>query len=316
MAGEGSAPRERLAVLLNPAAGRGRSGRSKDWLVGLLESRHLPHDLYITESEAHLRELVRQKSREYDVLAGAGGDSTFQIMAEEIVGTGAPVRLGMIGLGSSNDLPLEFGLETPEKFVAAFREGRRRRIDLGCVEREGRALKLFIGQASIGLGASVNRIVAELGARRPRLARHQAAAGLWGVARAYRQRLVPVPLVIESEEGKAEGTFQVANFANTRYWASGRLLIPQALPDDGKLDACLIKQCSFWRLARLAARARRGRHGRAREVEFLRSPSFLISSDRPFSVQVDGELIGGAASPSVFDRVRVRVVPGALTIVA
>lgn len=311
-----SARPERLAILLNPSAGRGKAGRSRARLVGLLQSRGIVHDLYVTESEAHLRQLVREKSREYGILAGAGGDSTFQIMAEEIVAAGAPARLGMIGLGSSNDLPLEFGIETPEKFIAALREGRERRIDLGCVEQEGRPLRFFIGQASVGLGAFVNQFAEKIGSRRPWLARHQNVIGLQGVARAYRRKLVPLPLAIEWEGGKTEGLFQVANFANTRFWATGRKLIPQARPDDGRLDACLIRQCSFFRFARLAASVRTGRHLRAAEVECLQSPSFVISSARPFAVQVDGELIGGASSPSLFDRIQVRSLPAALTIIA
>jgi diacylglycerol kinase (ATP) len=309
-------PRKGLAILLNPAAGGGRAAEKRAALVRLLDSRGVPFDLFVTESEAHLRTLTREKSRDYDVLAGAGGDSTFQIMAEEITQTGEPVRLGMIGLGSSNDIPLEFGVETPEKFVAALEEGRERRIDLGCVEHEGRRLKLFIGQASLGLGALVNEFAARVGRVRPRLASHQTAVGIWGVARAYRRKLVPVPLAVESEAGRTEGLFQVATFANTRFWATGRLFVPQTRPDDGRLDACLIRRCPFLRFARLAASVRTGRHLRAREVECLQSPVFTVSSQRPFALQVDGELIGGPDSPALFEKVLVRVVPAAINVIA
>jgi diacylglycerol kinase (ATP) len=313
---ETRAPGERLVVLLNPSAGGGRAAAGKAGLVRLLEAHDIPHDLFITESEAHLRELTRENCRGAGVLAGAGGDSTFQIMAEEIVRAGGRAELGLIGFGSSNDIPLEFGVETPEKFVAAFKEGRRRRIDLGCVESEGRALKLFIGQASLGLGAVVNQFAARIGARHPLLARRQTAVGLWGVARAYVRGLVPVPLRVESDEGQAEGFFEVANFSNIRFWATGRLLVPQARVDDGKLDACLIRRCSFFRLARLTAAVRSGRHLGEREVVSFQSAAFAVSSEKPFAVQVDGELIGGADCPSFFRRLSVRVIPAALTVVA
>jgi diacylglycerol kinase (ATP) len=316
MPNERRSPRERLAVLLNPAAGGGRGAEKKAGLVKLLRSRGVPFDLFVTESETHLRTLTREKCHDYDVLAGAGGDSTFQIMAEEIAQAGEPVRLGMIGLGSSNDIPLEFGVETPEKFVAALREGKERRIDLGCVEHEGQRLKIFIGQASIGLGAFVNEFAARVGRLRPRLARRQTAIGVWGVARAYRGRLIPVPLAVESEGGRTEGLFHVATFANIRFWATGRLLVPQARPDDGRLDACLIRQCSFLRFARLAASVRSGRHLRAPEVEWSQSSVFTVSSERPFAVQVDGELVGEAGSPSLFENIRLRVMPAAITIIA
>jgi diacylglycerol kinase family enzyme len=260
--------------------------------------------------------LARAKARDPRTLAAVGGDSTFQIVAQEIVGAGAVARLALFGMGSSNDIPREFGLEAPEKTLAALEEGRSRRIDLGRVEGEGAPSRIFIGQASIGLGVFVNQSAARVAARRPGLARFQTAVGVWGVARAFRRKLVPVALTIEAEGRKAEGRFQVANFANIRYWATGRKLVPQARPDDGKLDACLIREGSFLRLARLAAAVGKGRQLRAAGVEFLQSPAFEITSETPFAVQVDGEVIGGAPSPALFRSLRVRVLPGALTIVA
>jgi diacylglycerol kinase family enzyme len=309
-------PRERVAILLNPSAGLGKARRSRDRLAALFRARGIPHELHVTESEAHLRELARRKAREFGTLAAAGGDSTFQIVAEEIVKAEAPARLAMIGLGSSNDITREFGLETMEKSVAALEENRSRRIDLGRVESEGAAARFFIGQASIGLGVFVNQAAARVAARTPGLAGLQIAVGAWGVARAFRKKLVPVSLAVAAQGGKVEGRFQVATFANIRFWATGRMLVPHARPDDGKLDACLIREGSFFRLARLASAARKGRHLRTAGVEFLESPAFDISSETPFAVQVDGEVLGGALSPTLFRRIRVCVVPGALTIVA
>ncbi|OGD19312.1 MAG: hypothetical protein A2W03_18455 [Candidatus Aminicenantes bacterium RBG_16_63_16] len=308
--------RKGVAILLNPSAGRGKALKSKNRLAALFRARGIPHDLLVTESEAQLRELAREKARECEILAAAGGDSTFQIVAEEILKAGARARLAMFGLGSSNDIPREFGLDSLEKTVSALEEGRSRRIDLGSVESDGAACGFFIGQASIGLGVFVNQAAVRVASRTPGLARFQTAVGVWGVALALRKRLVPVPLFVESEVGKIEGRFQVANFANIRFWATGRVLVPRARPDDGRLDACLIREGSFLRLARLALSAKKGRHLRAAGVELLQSPAFDISSERPFAVQVDGEVIGGASSPRLFREIRVSVVPGALTIVA
>jgi len=308
--------REGVAILLNPSAGRGKAGANRDRLAALFRARGIPHELHVTESETHLRELARDKALEFETLAAAGGDSTFQIVAEEIMKAGARARLAMFGLGSSNDIPREFGLESPEKSAAALEEGRSRRIDLGCVESEGAVPRYFIGQASIGLGVFVNQSAGRVASRTPALARFQTAVGVWGVARAFRKKLVPVSLAVESPGRKVEGRFQVANFSNIRFWATGHKLIPHARPDDGKLDACLIREGSFLRLARLASSARKGRHLRAAGVEFLQSPAFDVSSETPFAVQVDGEVLGGASSPTLFRGIRVRVVPGALTIIA
>ena len=309
-------PREKVTILLNPSAGGGKALNCRNRLEALFRSRGIPHELHISDSEVHLRALARDRARDSGILAAVGGDSTFQIVAEEIVNAGSQARLAMFGMGSSNDIPREFGLESPERTLAALEDGRSRRIDLGRVEAGGISPRYFIGQASLGLGVFVNLAVALVAARRPGLARFQTAVGVWGVARAIRKKLVPIPLAVVSEGQTVEGRFQIANFANIRYWATGRKLIPQARPDDGQLDACLIRESSFLRLAQIAAAAGKGRHLRAAGVEFLRSRVFDISSETPFAVQVDGEVLGGPSSPTHFRNIRVRVMPGALTIVA
>ena len=313
---ERTGPRERVTVLLNPSAGGGKAIKFRDRLESLFRDRGIPFELLVTGSEAHLRALARDKAAASGILGAAGGDSTFQIVAEEISAVGSSARLAMFGLGSSNDIPREFGLDSPDKTVAALADGRSRRIDLARVESGGVPLRTFIGQAGIGLGVFVNQAAARTAARRPGLARFQTAVGAWGVARALRKKLVPVPLSVRSGGRRVEGRFQVANFANIRFWATGRMLVPQARPDDGKLDACLITDGSFLRLARLAAAARKGRHLRIAGVEFLQSPAFDISSERPFAVQVDGEVLGGGTSPALFRDLRVRALPGALVIIA
>jgi diacylglycerol kinase (ATP) len=311
-----NAPVGRMAVLLNPAAGRGKAGKMRATLVRYLREMDVPYDLFITKSEEHLRELTQEKSRDYPTVVGVGGDSTFQIMAEEIVRGGAPASLGMVGFGSSNDIPREFGVESLEKAFAALKRGCPRRIDLGYVEYGNRERRHFIGQANIGLGVQVNRYVAGLVARWRHLGRFQRAAGVLGIARAYRKKRIPIQAEVMTEDREIKGLFVAAIFANIRFWATGKKLLPAARPDDGQLDACLIRPCSFFRLARLARAVNSGNHLLAREVEFFQAACFEVSSPKAFAVQVDGEIIGGPASPSYFDRIRVGLIPRALSIIA
>jgi len=124
-----------------------------------------------------------------------------------------------------------------------------------------------------------------------------------------------LPLTVLADGQKKEGRYVVANFSNIRFWASGRMLNPSARPDDGRLDGCLIGECSFLRLAQLALLARKGRHVGAREIEFLRAQEYEISSEQAFEVQVDGEIIGGSRTPQSFNSIRIRTVPRALRLI-
>lgn len=301
-------------VLFNPSAGGGKALKKKALLEKSLEADAINYEMAETASEAHLRQLVRQAAKAGRPVIAAGGDSTFHIVANELRRAGSDGPLGLVGIGSSNDITREFGLATLERACRALKEGRTRAIDLGRIESEGEVLAYFIGQANIGLGVEVNRTVAALAEKGSPWARRQTLAGLLGILKAYRSRRIPRPLTIETEQGRSDANFVLAVFGNIRYWATGKMICPQALPDDGLLDACLFRDCSFRRLARLNSLAGRGLHAGAPEVEMLRSRSFEVGSDSPFEVQTDGDILKDSKGQTMFHRIRFSVLPAALKI--
>jgi len=292
-----------IPVLLNPSAGAGRASRMRARLESELKRQGIPYTLTVPESEAGLREATRRLAAAERVIAGAGGDSTFLIMAEEILKSGGRAALGLVGMGSSNDIPSSLGLDTIEAACRALGEGRPRGIDVGVVERDGARLGYFLGQANLGLGVAVNRYVAGLAARRPRLASRQFLDGFFGVREAYRMGRIPVAMRIEGgEAGRVEGSFVAAVFANTPLWATGLRIAPEARPDDGLLDLCLIEACPFRRLLRIYAAARKGRHADLPEVRLRCSKKFEVKLAGPAFVQTDGEILevgGGEGSQTI-----------------
>ena len=307
--------KDRAAVLFNPSAGRGTAIGMKDRVEACLRRHGVLYDLFVTGSEGELKALARERTLTHATVVGAGGDSTFHLIVNEIVKAGAVARFGMIGVGSSNDIDREFDVDSLERACRTLKRGRIRRVDLGQIVRASETLRYYLGQANIGLGVQVNRYVDALARRKPALGRRQTLAGVLAVIRSYRSGLVPQSLTMESEAGTLRGEFIAAVFSNIRYWATGKLIVPEARPDDGILDACLIGECSISRLARIARLAAKGRHGMMKEVRFLRSSSFEVSSETPFEIQTDGEIIGGAECPETFERVAFKVLPGALDLV-
>jgi len=308
-------PTERISILYNPSAGMGRALRRKLKLERILRHLEVRYDLIMSRSETHLRELTREHAKKYGTLVGAGGDSTFHIMVNELVPAGAEVNFGLIGVGSSNDITLEFGLDSLEKACRALKGGRVRKVDLGCIREGGTPLSYFLGQANIGLGAFVNIRIAETALRKPWLARRQTLAGILGIRMAYRSKSIPLPLKVDAEARRAEGDFVAAIFSNVRFWATGKIIAPGAVPDDGQLDACLIRDCSFLRLARISRLANAGRHAEADEVEIRRAPAFEVTSDKPFEIQSDGEIIRTPDGRPLFHKVTFSIVPRALNLI-
>jgi diacylglycerol kinase (ATP) len=312
-----------ITILLNPSAGAGLARRTQARLEAELKRLGTDYAIIVTQSEDHLRDLTRKLAGagpEGRVLVGAGGDSTFLIMVNEILGRNslaagpAPI-LGLVGLGSSNDIPAAFGLNSLETACRVLRDGRVRPVDAGAVLEGGKVRGYFLGQANVGLGAAVNRYVYDLAERRPGLARRQTLAGAAGIRQAYRSKDIPIQLTIAWDGGAVDGPFTIAVFANTRIWATGRIIAPEADPDDGRLDACLIGPCPMRRLARLYALTKTGAHISEPEVRIVKAREFTLRSEARLDIQTDGEIIEGRpGGPSRI--IVVKALPAALRILA
>jgi diacylglycerol kinase (ATP) len=306
---------DKVAILFNPSAGKGKALRKKRRIERLLQKLDVSYDLFVTKSENDLKTISGETSEEYKILVGVGGDSTFNIIIDEVVKRGRDVMFGMIGLGSSNDIVKEFNIDSLDKACFALYKKRTKRIDLGCIVEDNSVLRYYLGQANVGLGVFVSKHAEEMAARKSKWARLQAVAGVSGIHDAYRSQKVPLPLTIEYENGDVHGKFILASFNNIRYWATGRLLCPEAQADDGKLDCCLVEDCSFSRLAHIALMAKKGNHIKVREVELRQSSWFTVSSNVAFEIQTDGEVVHRPDSSTQFRTVQFRILPQALTII-
>ncbi|MCX6565204.1 MAG: diacylglycerol kinase family protein [Candidatus Aminicenantes bacterium] len=306
---------EPMLVLFNPSSNQGRAAGKRASLQAALDHAGLKYTFVVAQSVGHLRRVAREAGRTHALIVGAGGDSTYSLIAGEILAGRLDAVLGMIPLGSSNDVPREFGLDRMDKAIGALKEGRTRAIDLGVVRTAGLLLGYFLGQANVGLGAVVNRRVARMAERRWKTARWQWAAGYLAIRAAIWSREVPLRLEIEGGGRTTSGKFLAAVFSNIRYWATGKVIVPEARTDDGILDLCLIKPCPFIRLAEIYRLAGKGRHGRLRQVEFQRASSFHLRSRFPMEIQADGEILGTIDGRTKFDDLQIGIVPNALKII-
>jgi len=305
-----------LPIIFNPAAGRGRGQRRLRKLRLLLNQSGIAHEIIVSESEAHLCELTRSLAQQRELIVAAGGDSTFHLMANEIVRAGSQAALGLIGLGSSNDIPREFGLTPFDRSLSALQKGQVRKIDLAAIVYEGQVVRHVLGQVNIGLGVAVNEFVASLSSRQPIYGRWQSLAGLLGIIHAFRHRLNSVNLSIQTEKARYQGTFAVAVFSNLRFWATGCLIAPSATPDDGRFDLFLLQTGSLLSLLRVAYLAKKGKHIEDKMVARASASSFVVSSSQKFRLQADGEIVKLAGQPLELDHFELRVIPGGLKIIA
>ncbi|MDH5721006.1 MAG: diacylglycerol kinase family protein [Spirochaetia bacterium] len=298
---------KKRAVLLNPSSGSQRAEKNIERLKRLLKKHNIEHDLYISKNEKHLITLTQKLAKEYKTIICAGGDSTLLIMLNTIIQKKLSPILGFIGLGSSDDIVRDFGHISLEKAVEAIAKNKTTPIDIGYIKEKNKIISYFPGQANIGLGVSVNRYVETLKKNKKFFGRLQALAGLTGIILAYKRKEIPLKLEIKTNNKILSAEYTIALFTKIKYWASGLLIAPSAKLSDGKLQVVLFKNCSFFRLLRLALLAAKGKHIDEKEIQIISGDSFTIKSDRSFSVQVDGEILKTGKKEKQFNTITIGV---------
>lgn len=288
-------------VIANPLAGRGRVSQALPRLGSLLDLHLGEHQLILTEAPGHAERLAREAAA-----AGAsrvvvvGGDGTVGEALNGLAGTGT--ALGIVPIGTGNDLARNLGIPLSlEGALASLPGAVRRRIDLG--EESERRFGVIVG---VGFAADVMRQTnRRLGAAKG------SAAILVSILQTVAE-LRPVPVRLYLEEGTAaerivEAPMTALFIMNTRTTGGGLAVCPEAQPDDGLLDLCLMKDISRVDFLATLPKAYFGKHGGQPKVEFFRARAVRLQADRPLVKMFDGDLFGDAP-------LSVRVVPGALDV--
>lgn len=97
----------KILILLNPAADKGRSKERMDQVALGLKERKVPFEVVLGTQAEHAQAIRQGVEEGVTSFAAAGGDGTLRDVLEELMKfdpeTRAKLRLGAIGVGSSND---------------------------------------------------------------------------------------------------------------------------------------------------------------------------------------------------------------------
>jgi diacylglycerol kinase (ATP) len=286
-------------AIVNPLSGAGaNSGVAAD-RVALLTERFAASgtdgSVHLTRHRGHAAELatiaVAQGAR--TVLAW-GGDGTINEIGSVVAGT--PSALGIVPAGSGNGFAAELGVPRhPPDAIDVVIHGRDRLVDAG--ELDGR---LFFNIAGIGFDAVVAK---EFNARGTIGNRGMGPYVRIGVTQMFRYRAGTYRVTLDGDQFVSKAL--VIAFANGREYGNRIRVAPQALVDDGKLEAVIVEDRGP--LARLWA----GRHlalgtaDKAARVIVRSIASARVETDGDILYHLDGEV--GRAQGAVTIRVLPRV---------
>jgi diacylglycerol kinase (ATP) len=288
-----------VAVLVSPAAGRGRGTLlAAEVFAAFREEGFTPELLPATtgaEAEQQARKAVAAGTR---AVVAVGGDGTVHAALQAVAGTAVP--LAMVPAGTGNDLVLALG--APHDPLAAARAaaedlmaGTTRTVDAGRTGDRWWATVLCCGFDS-AVTDRANRL------RWPRGRRRYDVAVLAELARLRPRELT---LVLDGESQTLPITMVAVG--NTAWYGGGLKICPGADPADGLFDVTVVGATTRLELMRTKPRLTSGTHIDHPSVSVFRAARVELSSPG-VTTYADGEPV--ALLPAVAE-----CVPGALTVV-
>jgi diacylglycerol kinase (ATP) len=291
-----------VAVIVNPAAGRGRRANRIAACRELLRRRIPDCVEYTTGAPGDEAELTARALAEgHAAIVAVGGDGTASLVAHHILAAGrGEVRFGLLPTGTGNDFGKTIGARADrlEAIVTGIVEGHTRRVDVGRVD--GRHfLNVF--------GAGFDIAVIDDAERMP-LLRGDALYQFCALRQLFRFPGLPLEIAAEGEASHRIDHLMLV-IANANYFGGSFHIAPEASLDDGLLDAVSIGNAGPLERARLFGLVGKGRHGGHEKVLIQQSARFELRFEGTLRYELDGEVLASDAG-----RLVVESVPAALDV--
>lgn len=300
--GRGHGPAS-IALVVNPAAAKGRAPTLLPQVVGRLRDTGHPVDITLSRSPAEAVELVdRAAGSGADVLAVMGGDGMAHLGLNAVARhaaahpDGPALALGLVPAGTGNDFARSLGLDPDDPDAAAgiLAAGATRPVDLLRVDDRWVGTVLASGFDAL-VNARANRM------HRPRGELRYTIAAL---AELRTFRPLRYSLVVDGVPRDLEAMFVA--IGNTSTYGGGLRICPDADPYDGWLDVTVIHPVGRAKLLQLLPQMRTGRFASDACVEQLRARTVSVAHGAGLAYG-DGEQLG--TTP-----VTARSVPGAIPV--
>jgi len=273
-----------IRVIVNPAAGTARDREPLDDVQRHLRAAGHRVDIRETAEGGDARRFAGEAvAAGADIVVAAGGDGSLNEVLNGVAAVEhglARCAIGILPVGTGNDFARTLGIAEPEAAVAALVAGHTRSIDL--VTLGSRAFLNasaggFAAETSANVSSDMKQAVGTL-------------AYLIGGARAFLE-YEPVATRIEADGRVIEADLQLFAVCNGAYIGGGHQLAPDARPDDGVMEVCLVRANSALDFLALLSQLASGHHVDDEDVVYLKTREVTLTFGREIRINVDGELL-------------------------
>ena len=286
----------KIKFILNPIAGSGRNRERMERILSeILAELPCEYDIQQTIGRGDaLRTAHEAVQGGFDVVAAVGGDGTVNEVASALVNSN--VCLGIIPMGSGNGLARGLGIPLqPKKACQILCAGKVRRIDVGKIQN-----RYFFATFGVGFGVVV--------AKRFNARSRRGPLPYFYIGFREFFNYQPKEVILKFDHRQITVKALLVAVANTNQFGNGAIIAPQAQPDDGLLDICIINDLNILQAVYHLPKLFTGYIDRTRYFEIYRSSNVEIIRPWPAPIQVDGETLDGDA------KVRVSLIPRALKV--
>jgi diacylglycerol kinase (ATP) len=269
-------------LVLNPVAGRGRHRDLAPELRALVRGADLDAEVVVSESAADAESLARKAADAGRDLIAAGGDGTVGLIAGVAAETGRMLAIVPTGAGNDFASTLGYNRKKPLDAIAAIANGRDATVDLGVVNG-----RWYTCVTCSGFDAEANRWANTV----TRLS----GTPLYVAAVARTLALYkPCPFRVTVDGVVHESPAWLVAVGNSRSYAGGMQIVPEARLDDGLLDVCVIGDFSRLEIMRHFPKVFRGTHLGVPGVSTYRGAHITVEAlgSKPMEVWADGERVG------------------------
>lgn len=227
-----------IAIIVNPAAGNGRSMNTCNAVCERLKQRGIAYELLQTTHPTHATQLAREAAeRGAETVIAIGGDGTITETAAGLHGT--KTALGIIPSGTGNDFIKTAGI--PADWEAALElilTKPARPVDSGVIND-----RFFINVCGTGFDV----MTLDFAEKAKKFVRGLLPY-LYGVLRAI-VAFKPIQMHIEiGDETVLDGKYMIFSIANGRFFGGGIPIAPLAAVTDGLLDVLIVDAVPRWKL--------------------------------------------------------------------
>jgi len=275
--------RKKFCILVNPAAGRGKSKKIFTKIQPLFESSFFQSVNYFSDYPGFITDfIINRDLSEFDGLCVIGGDGTIHeaVLGLMKSGQAKTIPLGIIPGGTGNAFVEDLGCQDPINAANKIIDGKVSSIDVFRIIHNE---EISYGFNIIGWGmASDINIQADqlrwLGAMR------YSVSAILNIMTFFKKRRLQMSLADDLVDGKY--LFFVA--LNTVHTGKGMKMAPRAKLNDGLIDTILVRDVSKLRAVKIFTQVFSGNHIFDSSVEYRQIKNFSIQTEGDF-LNIDGE---------------------------